>query len=91
MITSDIIQNDTNIKKSLKILKWYSVAVNRRTGNIMAKIKRTKENTTIYKTLHKKLKTELHKLWCSRRGSNSCSTSDTHRVTLITNPVISLE
>ena len=50
----------------------------------MAIIKRTKENTTIDKTLHKKLKTEQHELWCSRRGSNSYSTSDTHWVTLIT-------
>ena len=32
----------------------------RRTDNTMAKRKRTKEQTTIYKTLHRKLKIEQH-------------------------------
>jgi len=39
-------------------LKGSSESVNRRTDNTMAKRKRTKGQTTIYKTLHKKLKIE---------------------------------
>ena len=37
-----------------------SEAINRRTENTMTKKKRTKRNTTIYKTLHRKLKIEQH-------------------------------
>ena len=50
--------NDPTIdKKSLKIPKGYSESVNRRrTDNTMAKRKRTKGQTTNYKTLHTKLK-----------------------------------
>ena len=60
--------------------------------------KRTKGQTMIYKTLHRKLKIEQHKptktggfLRCPLfvRESSPCSTSDTRRVTLVTNPVIS--
>ena len=44
-------------KKSLKIPKGYSEAVNRRrTDNTMTNRKRTKGQTTIYKTQHRKLK-----------------------------------
>ena len=40
-------------KKSLKILKGLSEAINRgRTVNTIVKIKRTKGQTTIYKTFH---------------------------------------
>ena len=47
------------VKKSLKISKGLSESVNRRsTDNTMAKRKRTKGQTTIYKTLHIKLKIE---------------------------------
>ena len=43
-------------KKSLKIPKGLSESVNRRrTDYTMAKRNRTKEQTTIYKTLHRKL------------------------------------
>jgi hypothetical protein len=45
----------------LKIPKGYSEAINRRrTDNTMIKRKRTKGQTTIYKTLHRKLTTEKH-------------------------------
>ena len=67
----------------------------------MAKGKRTKEQTTIYKTLHRKQKIEQYKnptkntggggggggvggeLRCSRMVSSSCSTSATHRITVV--------
>jgi hypothetical protein len=61
----------------------------------MAKGKRTKEQTTIYKHTHKAndrvTRTTLKKrdeLTCQGRVSISCSTSDTHRVDLVTNPMI---
>jgi len=44
----------------LKIPKEQSETVNQRTDNTMVKRKRTKGQTTIYKTLHRKLKTKLH-------------------------------
>ena len=54
--------------------------------------------TTIYKILHRKQKIEKHEpdkgrgeLRCSGRVSKPCSTSDTRRVTLVTNSVISHE
>jgi len=47
-----------NYKKSLKI----SESAYRRTDNTMAKRKNTKGQTTIYKTLHIKLKIEKHEL-----------------------------
>ena len=44
-------------KKSLKISKGYSESLHRRrTDNTMANRKRTKGQTTIYKTQHRKLK-----------------------------------
>ena len=51
----------------------------------------------IYKTLHKKLMIGQHELHLKRgvtlmrfrRVSNSCSTTDIHSITLVTNPVIS--
>ena len=46
------------VKKSLKIQKGESESVNGRTDNTTAKRKRTKGQTTIYKTLHIKLKIE---------------------------------
>ena len=64
----------------------------------MAKTKRTKGQTTIYKTLHRKLKIEQRipqktedELGCFGRVTNSCSTCGTRRVVLVTNPVISNE
>ena len=43
-------------KKSLKILKGQSESLNRRrTDNAMAKTKMIKGQTTIYKTIHRKL------------------------------------
>jgi len=51
--------------------------------------------TTIYKTLHRNLMTEQMnptcKFRCSGRVNSSCSTCDTHRITLVTNPVTSHE
>jgi hypothetical protein len=72
----------------LKITKGKSEAI-----NAMTKRKNTKEQTMIYKTLHRKLKieqTELtgNELICYEIGGNSCSTA-TRRITLLTNPVIS--
>jgi hypothetical protein len=70
-------------------------AANRgKTNNTMAKRKRTKGQTTIYKTLHRKQKIEQRKpiktwgeLMCSGSVSSSCSTNGTRCVTLL---VISL-
>jgi hypothetical protein len=75
---------------SLKIPKGQSESVYRRTDNTMAKRKHIKGQTTILKTLHRKLvrrvrRTQL-KTWDehrdSRRVSSSGSTSDIHRVTV---------
>ena len=86
-------------KKSLKIPKGQSESVyRRRTDNTMAKRKRTKGQTTINK-VYKKTKDRVTRtplktggeLKCSGRVSCSCSTSDTRRVNLVTNPVISHE
>jgi hypothetical protein len=50
-------------KKSLKMSKVSSEAVNRRrTDSTMPKRKRTKTQTSIYKTLHRKLKIEQYEL-----------------------------
>jgi hypothetical protein len=47
------------VRRVTKIPKRKSESVNRRrTDNTMTKIKRTKEQTTIYKTLHRKLMIE---------------------------------
>jgi len=48
------------LKKSLKIPKRKSESVNWRTDNKMTKRKRTNGQTTIFKTLHRKLKIEQH-------------------------------
>ena len=66
-----------------------------RTDNTMAKRKRTKGKTTIYKTYitserssnasHTKDRSE-HR--CSRRICRSCCTSDTRCVNLVTNPLV---
>ena len=61
----------------------------------MTKRKWTKGHTMIYKTLHIKLdratqiplKTEGEHM-CTGRVSSSCSTRDTCRVTLVTNPLM---
>ena len=53
-------------KKSLKIPKGQSEAVNKRTDNTMTKKKKDKKTNKIYKTLHGKLKIgqhEFHKKW----------------------------
>ena len=57
----------------------------------MVERKRTKEQTTIYKTLHRKQKIEQHKLNNGGMVRSSCPTSRTRRVTLVANPVISYE
>jgi len=58
----------------------------------MTKRKRTKGQTMIYKTLHRKLKTEQYELsknrgelMCYGRVGSSCSTCATSSVTLVTN------
>jgi hypothetical protein len=58
----------------------------------MAKWKSAKEQIKIYKTLHRKLKIKQHEPEYKQgmnyvRVSSSCSTSGTHRVTLVTNLV----
>jgi hypothetical protein len=57
----------------------------------MAKITRTTGQTMIYRTLHRKLKTEQHEthkhrseIGYSGRVSSSCFNSGTRRVTLVT-------
>ena len=62
----------------------------------MAKRKRTKEQTAIYKTYtqakDRVTRTSLKpggELRCSGKEGSSCSTSDTHRVNLVANSVIS--
>ena len=75
-------------------IKGYSEVVNRRMiENIMAKWKRTKGQTTIYKTLHRKLnlahRQPVDELMCSGRVSCFCSTCANRRVTLVSNSVIS--
>ena len=73
--------------------------VNRkRTDNTMTKRKETKGQTTIYKTIHGNKTVEK---WppqktgdgfrCFWRISSSCITSGTRRVSLVANPVISIE
>ena len=65
----------------------------------MAKGKRAKGQTKIYRTLHRKLKIEQNKspiktggeFRCCAKVSSSCSTSDTRRITQTTKPVISYE
>ena len=68
---------------------------NRRYNVQKKKYKRTNNDL---QNIHKKLKIEKHeqlKTWgelrCSRRVGSSCSTSDSRRVNLVTNPVISYE
>ena len=70
----------------------------RRTDNTMAKRKSTKGQPRSTKHTHKTkdrvTRTPLKtggELRCSRRVSSSCSTSDTRRVNLVTNPVTSHE
>jgi hypothetical protein len=68
---------------------------NRRYNVQKKKYKRTNNDL---QNIHKKLKIEKHeqlKTWgelrCSRKVGSSCSTSDSRRVNLVTNPVISYE
>jgi hypothetical protein len=74
----------------LKIPEGLSEVVNQRTDNSMAKRKRTKGQTMIWKTLHRKLKT-INNQGYYRRVSGSCFTIGTRHVTLVTNLVISHE
>ena len=81
----------------MKIPKGQSESVYRRkTDNTLAKRKSTKGQTTIYKhtpkTKDRVTRTSLKtggELRCSGKVDSSCSTSDTQRVNLVTNPVIS--
>ena len=54
-----------------------------------------KKKTWLYKALHRKLKIEQHKKWgwtsLLRKVRSSCSTSDTHGVSVVNYPVISHE
>ena len=50
----------TDYRKSLKIPKGSKFVNRRKTDNTTTKKKRTKGQTTIYKTLHRKLKIEQH-------------------------------
>ena len=53
-------QGEDICKKNLKTPKGQSKTANRRTDNAVANIKRTRKQTTIYKTLHIKLKIGRH-------------------------------
>jgi len=57
----------------------------------MIKRKITNVKATIYKPLHRKLKIEQHELRCTGNVSNYCFTIGAHRVTLVTNPMMSHE
>jgi hypothetical protein len=90
--------NITRIKKILKIPKWQSETVYRRTDNTMAKekVQKNKQPSTkhTYKTKDRVTRTPLKSLGelrCSGRVSSSCSTNGTRCVNLVTNPVISRE
>jgi hypothetical protein len=85
-------------KKSLKIPKGQSESVyRRRTDNTVAKRKSTKVQRSTkhtYKTKDRVTRTLLKtgdELRYSGRVNSSCSTSDTRRVNLVTNPKISQE
>jgi hypothetical protein len=61
----------------------------------MAKRKKGKRQTTIYKILQSKIKMDQQKIpktegehVCSGRASISCSNSGDHRVTIVKHPVI---
>jgi hypothetical protein len=75
----------------LKIPKDYSEAVSRKTDHIMTKRKRTNndpQNTTQETRLSNMNLTKTRgELMCFFRVSSYCSTSGTHRGTLVTNPV----
>jgi hypothetical protein len=63
---------------NISVISWRSVLLveetgGRRTDNTMATIKTTKEQTMIYKTLHRKLKVEPHKPPIIQIGLNSCA------------------
>ena len=67
-----------------------------RKHNRQKKVQNDKQQSTkhTYKTKDRVTRTQLKtggELRCSGRMSSSCSTSDTHRVNLVTNPVISHE
>ena len=79
-----------NCWKNLKIPKGESEPVNGRTDNTITNWKRTKGQTTIHKATQWKLKIEWHEPH-SETVSSSCSISGTHRVTLVTIPIISHE
>ena len=85
------------LKKSLKIPKAQSESVyRRRTDKTMAKRKKDKQRSTkhTYKTKNRVTRTPVKtggELRCPGRVGSSCTTSGTHRVNLVTNPVISRE
>ena len=87
------------LKKSLKIPKVQSESVyRRRTDNTMTKenVQKDKQRSTkhTYKTKDRVTRIPVKtggELRCSGRVASSCSTSDTRRVNLVTNPVISRE
>ena len=58
----------------ITLLRWLD---RNRTGNTMVKWKRTKRQTTIYKTLHRKLKIEQHEpnktWWWTQMLRNYCT------------------
>ena len=89
------------LKKSLKIQKGQPIRIrtskkNRKHNSQKKKVQKDKQQFTIHthKTKDRVTRTPLNtgdELMCSGRVSSSCSTSDTHRVNLVTNPVISHE
>ena len=92
--------NPTYLKKSLKIPKG-AIRIriskkNRKHNGQKKKVQKDKQRSTkhTYKTKDRVTRTPLKaggELKCSERVSSSCSTSDTRRVNLVINPVISRE
>jgi len=82
-----LVQVQSRDKKSLKMQKGQSEAVNRRRTDYNL------QNIT-QKTINRATRTPLStrgEPWCSVRVSSSCSACGTRRVTIVTNTVISHE
>ena len=85
-----------NLKKSLKIPIRILISKKQTTQWPKEKVQKDKQRSTkhTYKTKDRVTRSPLKtggELRCSGRVSSSCSTSGTHRVSLVTNPVISCE
>ena len=100
---SDVLLNQTNsnimklVKKSLKIPRGNKKPIEKGQTSTMSNIKRTKEQTIIYKTPHRKTKDRATQTTLNTRCEPRCRgrvrrsrfTCGIRRVTLATNQVIS--